>query len=113
MHELGIAQSIIDTVGRVAKQNGAKRIVGVRIQVGELRSVIKEQLEICFRFAAKGTPAEDARLEVEIIPIDVFCDSCKKKFRAKDLDLRCPECRQLSANILRGQELRILDMEVA
>lgn len=113
MHELGIAQSLLNIIERVAKQNNVKKIVGVSIQAGELRAILKEQLEICFKFVAKGTIAEDASLKIEILPIDAFCDSCKKEFRVKNLDLRCTSCQEFSVKVLRGQELRVLDLEIA
>jgi hydrogenase nickel incorporation protein HypA/HybF len=113
LHELGIAQSILNVVERVAKQNNVKKIVGIRIEAGEFRAVVKEQLEICFKFAAKGTIAEDARLEIDLLPIFAFCESCKKEFQVKNLDLRCITCKEFSVKVLRGQELRVLDLEIA
>lgn len=113
MHELGIAQNIIAIAERVAKRNGGGRIAAVTVQAGELRAVIREQLELCFEFAAKGTLAEGARLDVHVIPIEALCDDCSKPFRVKNLTFRCPRCGGESVRVLKGQELKVLDLELA
>lgn len=113
MHELGIAQSIIDIALRVVNEHGGGRIARITIQAGELRSIIKEQLQFCFEFAAKDTPLEGARLDVEVIPLVAFCGACRKEFRVENLDFHCPVCRGSSTEILRGKELRVLDLELA
>ena len=113
MHELGIAQSIIDIAVRVVNRHGGGRIAKITIQAGELRSIIREQLQFCFAFAAKDTPAEGAELEVEVIPLEAFCEVCRKEFRVRNLDFHCPDCRGGSTEILRGKELRVLDLELA
>jgi hydrogenase nickel incorporation protein HypA/HybF len=112
MHELGIAQSIINTVIKVAEQNGRKKIEKVRIQVGEFRAVIKEQLVFCFAFAAEGTLAEGAALEVEVLPIVAVCQPCKNEFQVKSFHFQCPACEGTSVRVIKGQELKIIDVEL-
>jgi hydrogenase nickel incorporation protein HypA/HybF len=112
MHELGIAQSIINTVVKVAEQNGRERIEKVRIQVGEFRAVIQEQLVFSFGFAGEGTIAESAALEIEVIPIVAVCQSCKKEFRVKKFHFQCPACEGTSVRVIKGQELKIIDVEL-
>ena len=112
MHELAIAQSIINIAIRVAKENRGRRISGVRIQVGELRGVIQEQLVFSFAFAAEGTIAEGAKLDVEVIPIEALCEPCGKEFRVKNFHFQCPVCKGTSVRALRGKELRVLDLEL-
>ncbi|MEW6442947.1 MAG: hydrogenase maturation nickel metallochaperone HypA [bacterium] len=112
MHELGIAQSIVDIVLRTVMQNGGGKIATVRIQAGEMRSIIADQLTFCFAFAAKDTPVEGARLEVEVLPIEALCEDCRQEFRVRGFRFQCPECRGASVRVLRGQELRVKEIEL-
>lgn len=112
MHELGIAQSILDIALKAAGENGGTKVTAVRIQAGELRSIIADQLEFCFAFAAKGTAAEGAKLEVEVLPIIAVCGPCEREFRVENLDFRCPVCQGTSVRVVRGQELRIREIEI-
>lgn len=113
MHELGIAQSIIDIATKVAKENGGSRISRVSIQAGELRALVKDQLTLCFDFAAEGTPAAGAKLDVDVIPLEVLCESCHREFRVRNFEFICPDCGETSIKVLRGKELRILEVELA
>ena len=67
MHEMALAQGILDVVLDVAGDHEAKTI---RLRVGELQAVTQDSLQFCFEMAATETPAATARLEVEIIPGD-------------------------------------------
>jgi hydrogenase nickel incorporation protein HypA/HybF len=112
LHELGIAQSIIDIAIRVAKENRSRRISVVRIQAGEFRGIIQEQLEFCFAFAAEGTIAEGAKLEVQVIPIEAQCETCGKKFHVKNFNFQCPSCESAKIRVLGGDELTVKDLEL-
>ncbi|MFC1856925.1 hydrogenase maturation nickel metallochaperone HypA [Thermodesulfobacteriota bacterium] len=112
MHELGIAQSIIEIAIRVAKENGSSRISVVRIQAGEFRGIIQEQLEFSFAFAAEGTMAEGAKLEVEVIPIEARCESCGEEFRVKNFHFQCLACESEKVRVLGGDELTVKDLEL-
>ena len=107
MHELGIVQSIINITEKRCRDNGGGRIVGIRIVAGELRGIIKNQLEVCFKFAAKGTPAEDAWLEIETVPVEAYCDTCQKTFQVHQMNFYCDTCQQFCPRLLRGKELRV------
>jgi hydrogenase nickel incorporation protein HypA/HybF len=67
MHEMALAQGILDVVLDVAGDHEAKT---VRLRVGELQAVTQDSLQFCFEMAATETAAATARLEVEIIPGD-------------------------------------------
>lgn len=67
MHEMALAQGILDVVLDVADGHVAKT---VRLRVGELQAVTQDSLQFCFEMAAHETPAATAHLEVEIIDGD-------------------------------------------
>jgi hydrogenase nickel incorporation protein HypA/HybF len=67
MHEMALAQGILDVVLDVAGNHEAKT---VRLRVGKLQAVTQDSLQFCFEMAATETAAATARLEVEIIPGD-------------------------------------------
>ena len=69
MHEVALAQGILDVVLDVA---GGREARTVRVRAGELQSVTQDSLQFCFEMVAQDTPAAAARLEVEIIPGDAL-----------------------------------------
>ncbi|MCA9796978.1 MAG: hydrogenase maturation nickel metallochaperone HypA, partial [Candidatus Eremiobacteraeota bacterium] len=77
MHELSIAHSIVEIVSEVAEREGASRILSIHLRIGALTAVVEEALRFSFEFAAASTPAAEARLEVETVPVTIFCDACQ------------------------------------
>ena len=71
MHTLAMAQNILQTALEEAeKHDGNKRIkaIGARISVGSF--VEADSLQFCLEAEARGTPAEGARIKVEITHTD-------------------------------------------
>ena len=82
MHELSIAQSMIDMACEVAAREGAKHVLKLRTRIGLLSGVAKTALHFSFDLAAEGTACEGAVLEIEDVPVTVMCRRCNS---AQDL----------------------------
>lgn len=116
MHELSIASALMQGVLDFAEQRQARRILEVRLAVGELTAVEHEQLRFCFAAIAKETPAEDAELQIESIQTLVLCPNCSYRGTPKYWDeaqahyaiptLVCPQCGR-SADAVQGHECSI------
>ena len=52
MHELGVVFHVIDSLKKVAAENGVERINKVTLQLGEVSTVIPHYLTDCWRWAA-------------------------------------------------------------
>ena len=65
MHEMSIAEGIIEIVERTAKANGVTRVKEVRIEVGELAGVDIPSLEFAWVSVTRGGPAEGSGLVIE------------------------------------------------
>ncbi len=122
MHELSIASSIVESVLKFAEANGAKKIVEVRLAVGELTCVEAEQLRFCYTAITKETPMEDSTLEIETIPAQVHCPHCAYEGRPKYWDdalsaapiatLQCPTCGK-AAEATAGHDCAIRTVKYA
>jgi hydrogenase nickel incorporation protein HypA/HybF len=69
MHEVALAQGILDVVLDVADGREART---VRVRAGELNAITHDSLQFCFEMVAQDTPAAAAKLEVEIVPGDAL-----------------------------------------
>jgi hydrogenase nickel incorporation protein HypA/HybF len=110
VHELSIAQAIVDVAARHA---GDSRVVRVHVQVGRLRQVVPSALEFAFELCAHGTPVSGAELELEVLPVLVTCRACGAQSSPSAFPLACDGCGGLSVDVTRGEELRVqsLDLE--
>lgn len=68
MHELSLAQSVVEIVEEAARREGAARVASVRLELGELSHVEPESLAFAFEVAAREGSARGARLEFLRVP---------------------------------------------
>jgi Zn finger protein HypA/HybF involved in hydrogenase expression len=67
VHEIGIAQGILDVVHDVAHERAVQR---VRVRIGSLHAVSGDSLEFGFQLVTVGTNAAGATLEIDEVPGD-------------------------------------------
>lgn len=103
MHELSIAQAIVRTV--VDSTDGAL-VESVAVTVGSLSGVVPSALEFCWQIATDATPLAGSRLEIEYVPLSIYCAPCACIVQP-DLGFVCPDCGGLSGDVRSGRELEI------
>ncbi len=113
MHELSIALSIIEGASEEAAKHEGAKVEAVHLKLGKLSGVVKDALLFSWKVATQGTKLETARLEIEEIPLVVFCGNCQTE---KTLDainnLVCPDCSQPTPEIVNGRELMVTALEI-
>jgi len=112
MHEMSIAVNIIEIAEETARKEGAHKINSITLEIGALSGVVKDALEFCFESACKGTMAENAELELELIPAQAICESCGYPFKADQLLPLCPQCGELVFQMSGGKELKVKSINV-
>lgn len=112
MHEMAIAEGILDIALDYAKQNNAKKIGEIGLLIGEMSGVEPEALDFSFRMIAKETIAEGAVLKLKQIPLMGKCNLCGKEFHIEHYNFWCPECKDGVLAILSGREMQVEYLEV-
>lgn len=106
MHEVSIAESILDLIERQAGRIVTLREVEVR--VGPLSGVSADSLDFCFATVARQKGFGSPVLKLERTLVDIQCDSCRNRYRIPDPIDPCPHCGSWQRTILGGDELRLL-----
>jgi hydrogenase nickel incorporation protein HypA/HybF len=122
MHEFSIASSIADSLLEFAEARGISKIIEVRLAVGELACVAKEQLRFCYHSIAKDTPIENSDLIIDEVPARVKCPHCAYHGPPTYWDdalyltpiptMQCPECGQ-AVQAEQGHECTIKTIKYA
>ncbi|HXZ03428.1 MAG TPA: hydrogenase maturation nickel metallochaperone HypA [Ktedonobacteraceae bacterium] len=112
MHELAIAQSIVEAVEVKASECNAAHVKTVRLQIGEASGVVTDSLTFCFEMVASLEPTlAGAQLVIDIIPHRAYCRHCDRKFSVNNFVAQCPTCKEWSNEVVSGTELKVLEME--
>lgn len=111
MHELSIAQSIVDIVIEQMKIHSLSRVESVMLRIGVLRGIVVDSLNFGFAVTVRETPMEGAKLVVETVPLRGTCLTCHQEFIMDDWFGDCPLCNSLTVEITSGKELEIVSIE--
>ncbi len=130
MHELALAGAVIDTAERHA---GGRRVLVVRLRLGELRQVVPDSLSFYFEHVARGTLCEGASLEWEAVAANLACAACGASWALVSatpvpgsatwgqtppggvrprVSFRCPQCGGADVGIQSGDEFEVESIEV-
>jgi hydrogenase nickel incorporation protein HypA/HybF len=109
MHELSIAEAIVDVAIRHA---AGRRVSAVEVRVGALRQVVPEALEFAFGLVAQGTALDGARLELVQVAARGRCRACATDCAMDGFPLCCARCGSLEMDLLAGEELSVEAIEL-
>lgn len=112
MHEMAIAQGILDIVLKTAAENNAKKVTGIKLLVGQMTQIEPESLTFGFEALAIGSIAEGANVDITIVPLVGQCNSCEQQFPVERYCFVCPNCNSASVALVSGRELAVDYVEV-
>jgi hydrogenase nickel incorporation protein HypA/HybF len=112
MHELGIAQALVEQVEAARMANGGGRVLAVDVRIGTWRQVVPEILSSYVEHLTRGTPLEAARIDIQPVQAVARCGRCGDEFALVDVFLVCPRCGALGCTLLTGKELDLVGMEL-
>ena len=112
MHELAVAQALVEQVDAVIRQHGATEASLIRVRIGPLAGVVPELLASAFPLAAAGSRMQHADLEFAYAPIRVRCQTCGAETEAAINLLICGACVDWHTQVISGDELLLESVEL-
>ena len=116
MHEFSIASGLVEKLLDFAEKNPDKKIVEVRVAIGEFTQIEEEQLRFCYESIITEMPIAGSRLTIEPVLGKVACSHCSYSGPPKYWDgalhgmpvatLECPGCGN-AARVIEGEECAI------
>lgn len=112
MHEVGIANSILEATRREMTGHASARPVGITVRVGELAGVDPEALRFCFEALTRDTELAALELRIEVCPRRHRCPACEAEFSVMDYDFRCIQCGEERTEFISGDQLELAALEI-
>jgi hydrogenase nickel incorporation protein HypA/HybF len=112
MHELSIAQNIIEIVQDNLPEDQKYSVKAVRVKIGKLTNILTDSLIFGFDALTRETNLNGVRLEIEHLPLTIECSDCGTRSSGDDFFFACPECGSTSIKIVSGDELMVSEIEL-
>ncbi len=113
MHEVSIAQGMLDIALDYCGKNGYSVIKSITVKIGKAAGVVPDSLLFAFETLKTETIAEKAELIIDHVPVTGTCAGCGERFSVDEAYvIQCPHCGGMSLTIETGRELNISEMEV-
>ncbi|MBL0174949.1 MAG: hydrogenase maturation nickel metallochaperone HypA [Ignavibacteria bacterium] len=112
MHELSIAESIVDIIRQYVPDPVLTPVRGVRVKIGAQSGVSPDALSFAFSAITIDTHLEHVALRIEEVPFRLRCEACHKVSDSADGIAICPECGSYSTTVLSGMEMLVSDIDV-
>ena len=112
MHELTIAQAIIETVVTERRRLGLGTVHGITVRVGALSGIYPDALEFGYDALRQSTPLRESRLNIEWVPVELACLACGASGPSGAHVFTCPACGSNEVDVVAGYELEIDHLDV-
>jgi hydrogenase nickel incorporation protein HypA/HybF len=112
MHEIGIANAIIEAGQAEAARHAGSKLVRVGIRIGALAGVDTDALRFAFTALTQGTELDAVDFEIQNCPRRNRCLDCDHEFESALYSDLCPCCASESVVLVGGDELDLAFVEV-
>ena len=112
MHELSLAERVIEIVEGAARKAGAQQVHLIRLSVGALAHVEPETLQFCCELVSRDSIAAGARIEVLSAPGKAWCETCQTEIELEQVGMPCSHCGGFKLKITDGDQMQVLEIGV-
>jgi hydrogenase nickel incorporation protein HypA/HybF len=105
---------MVEELARIAHENNAKKITGVKLKIGKMSGIVTDSLIFAFDAVKLEHPfLSSAVVSIEEVPLVYACRTCGKEFETDKLSFAaCPLCGSYSLTLVSGEEQHIENVEV-
>lgn len=112
MHEMSLAEGVLQIIEDQAAKSGFSRVKTVWLEIGALSGVETEAMRFCFDAVTRGSVADGAALEIVAVPGTSWCMQCGVSVPVAERYDPCPRCGGYQLQVQGGTEMRIKELEV-
>ena len=112
MHELSLAENILQLIEDAAQTQQFHRVKTVWLEIGQLACVEPQSLRFYFDIVTQDSIARNAKLEIIDKAGQGWCNACRHLTRISSRHDACENCGSYGLQITDGDSMRISELEV-
>ncbi len=112
MHEYSIVQSLLDSCEENAKVNNATKVTKVVVKIGVMSGVEPDLLQTAFDTFKEETICHNAQFIINIQKVKILCNECQTTSELEKNEYCCPKCQSTQLDILDGEEMFLMSLEL-
>jgi hydrogenase nickel incorporation protein HypA/HybF len=112
MHELSIAEHIVEIAVSHLQRDGATSVREIELEIGTLSGIEIDALTFALDVVTKNTPLHDANIRILRVEARSRCNACGNEFVMEDFFSPCPACGAFDNTVVQGEEMRVKSMLV-
>ena len=112
MHEMSLAEGVLQLMEEAAANQGFARVKAVWLEIGQLSAVEVEAMRFCFDAVTRGSLADGAALNIIELPGQGWCLQCAATVAISERFGACPQCGSYQVQPTGGTEMRVKELEV-
>jgi hydrogenase nickel incorporation protein HypA/HybF len=111
VHELSLAEGVLQIVEDAARRECMRRVRAVWLEIGRFSSVEPEAMRFCFDVVTRCSVADGARLDIVQTPGSAWCMNCSEPAAIDALGDACPHCGSYQLQVTGGVQMRVKELE--
>ena len=112
MHELSIAEQIVDIANDHAAREGIVAVREIELEIGTLSGIEIDALTFALDVVTKNTVLHAAKVTIITVQAKARCEACGGEFPLEDFYSPCPDCGAFQSETVQGMELRVKSLIV-
>lgn len=112
MHEMSLAESVLQMIEGMARSQDFKSVKMVRLEIGQLSSVEPEAFRFAFEAVTRGSIASGACLDVIETAGQGLCMECSAQIPLSARYEPCSACGSHKVRVTGGEGMRVRELEV-
>ena len=112
MHELSLACSVVELVGKELALHGGGSVRFIEITIGDLSGVDNDAFLFSLNMVLERCAFAGARVMVDRVNPLAVCGVCGESFSPFSLYASCPKCGSYKTRLVSGQEFRLASLIV-
>lgn len=111
---MALTADVVRIAEQEAGRHGATRVTLVRLEMGALAAVDAHAVTFCFEAMVADNPLlAGAKLDIIDVPAEAQCPGCGRIVPIAQRFDPCPHCAAFGLKVVKGETMRVLELEVA